>query len=114
MNPASVAVIGAGHPDFEFVVLARPAPEAAALAASHTPLAERVRAVTMAPCWAAMGAFAGPVGDAPDAGSTDDAVLPWFARNGSKPGRDTPDAWVLHASAEYSRREFDAPRARVQ
>lgn len=75
---------------------------------------DRVRAVTMAPCWAAMVAFAGPVGDVPDAGFTDDAVLPWFARNGSKPGRDTPDAWVLHASAEYSRREFDAPSARVQ
>jgi predicted NAD/FAD-dependent oxidoreductase len=104
---------GAGHPDFGFVVLALPAPEAAALAASHTPLTERVRAVTMAPCWAAMVAFAGPVGDAPDAGFTDDAVLPWFARNGSKPGRDAPDAWVLHASAEYSRREFDAPPARV-
>ena len=75
---------------------------------------DRVRAVTMAPCWAAMVAFAGPVGDVPDAGFTDDALLPWFARNGSKPGRDTPDAWVLHASAEYSRREFDAPPARVQ
>jgi predicted NAD/FAD-dependent oxidoreductase len=104
---------GARHPDFGFVVLALPAPEAATLATSHTPLAERVRAVTMAPCWAAMVAFAGPVGDAPDASFTDDEVLPWFARSGSKPGRDVPDAWVLHASAEYSRREFDAPSARV-
>ena len=104
---------GTRHPDFGFVVLAMPAPEAAALATSHTPFAERVRAVKMAPCWAAMVAFAGAVSDAPDASFTDDAVLPWFARNGSKPGRDAPDAWVLHASAEYSRREFDAPPARV-
>lgn len=105
---------GAGHSDFGFVVLALPAPEAAALAASHTPLAERARAVPMAPCWATMVAFAQSLGDVPDAGFTDDAVLPWYARNGSKPGREAPDAWVLHASAEYSRREFDAPPARVQ
>jgi len=105
---------GAGHPDFGFVVLALPAPEAAALAASHTPLADRVRAVPMAPCWAAMVAFSHPLRDVPDAGFTDDSVLPWFARDGSKPGRDAPDAWVLHASAGYSRREFDAPSARVQ
>lgn len=105
---------GAAHPDFGFVVLALPAPEAAALAARHTVLTDRLRAVTMAPCWAVMVAFAGPVGDVPDAGFSDDAVLPWFARNGSKPGRDAPDSWVLHASAEYSRREFDAPSARVE
>ena len=105
---------GAGHPDFGFVVLAMPAPEAAMLAALHTPLAERVSAVPMAPCWATMVAFVRSVGDAPDAGFTQDEVLPWFARNGSKPGRATPDSWVLHASAEFSRRESAAPAARVQ
>ena len=105
---------GAAHPDFGFVVLALPAPEAAVLAGGHTALTDRLRAVPMAPCLAAMVAFAGTLGDVPDAGFTDDEVLPWFARNGSKPGRMAPDAWVLHASADYSRREFDAPPARVQ
>ncbi len=104
---------GAGHADFGLVVLALPAPEAATIAAPHTPLADRVRAVPMAPCWAAMVAFAHPVPEVPDAVFSDDAVLTWFARNGSKPGRETPDAWVLHASAEYSRREIDAPPARI-
>lgn len=105
---------GTGHPYFGFVVLALPAPEAAGLAAAHTPLADRVRAVTMAPCWAVMVAFASPLEGVPDAGFTNDAILPWFARNASKPGRDAPDTWVLHASADYSRREFEAPPARVQ
>jgi renalase len=104
---------GAGHADFGLVVLALPAPEAATIAAPHTPLADRVRAVPMAPCWAAMVAFAHPLPDVPDAGSSDDAVLTWFARNGSKPGRETPDTWVLHASAEYSRREIDASPSRI-
>ena len=105
---------GAGHPGFGYVVLALPAPEALVLAAGRTPLTDRLRAVAMAPCWAAMVAFARPLEDVPDAGFTEDAVLPWFARNGSKPGRDCPDSWVLHASAEYSRRESDAPPAHVQ
>jgi len=105
---------GASHADFGFVVLALPAPEAALLAAPHTPLAGRVGAVPMAPCLAVMIAFADTLGDLPDAGFTDDAVLAWYARNGSKPGRDAPDAWVLHATADYSRREFDAPPARIQ
>lgn len=105
---------GAAHADFAFVVLALPAPEAAALASAHTPLADGVRAVPMAPCLTVMVAFAETLGDVPDAGFTDDAVLGWYARNGSKPGREAPDAWVLHATAEYSRREFDAPPAQVQ
>ena len=105
---------GSGHPDFRFVVLALPAPEAAALAAAQTPLAERVRAVPMAPCWAVMVAFDRPLEGVPDAGFSDDPVLPWFARNGSKPGRHAADAWVLHASADYSRREFDAEPESVQ
>lgn len=104
---------GSGHRDFGFSILALPAPETAALAARHTPLTDRLSAVAMAPCWAAMVVFACPLGDVPDAGFTDDAVLAWFARNGSKPGREAPDAWVLHASAEYSRRKIAAPPARV-
>ena len=105
---------GTAHADFGFVVLALPAPQAATLAAGHTPFTDRLRTVPMAPCLAAMVAFEGTLGDVPDAGFPDDAVLAWYARNGSKPGRDARDAWVLHASADYSRREFDAPPALIQ
>lgn len=105
---------GIEHAHFGLVVLALPPPEAALLAEAHTPLAGRVRAVPMAPCWAVMVAFVQPLPGVPDAGFMDDPVLPWFARDGSKPGRAAPDAWVLHASADYSRHEFDASPAQVQ
>ncbi|MGQ0383509.1 MAG: NAD(P)/FAD-dependent oxidoreductase [Gammaproteobacteria bacterium] len=105
---------GLAHSDFGAVALALPAPEAALLAAPHTALAARARAVAMAPCWAVVAAFEEPLEGLPDAGFTDDAVLPWHARNGSKPGRDAPQSWVLHASAAWSRREFDTSPARVQ
>ncbi|MGH8251075.1 MAG: NAD(P)-binding protein [Steroidobacteraceae bacterium] len=51
---------------------------------------------------------------APDAAMSTDPILPQFARNGSKPGRETPQSWVLHASAEWTRAAFDQPAARVQ
>jgi renalase len=58
-------------------------------------------AVPMEPCWAVMAAFDAPLPEGPDAYAMDDAVLAWCARNGSKPGREAPDAWVLHASPEW-------------
>lgn len=105
---------GSAHEDFSAVVLAIPAPAAAALGGARTPLAARVRAVPMAPCWAALVAFDAPLDGVPDAGFLDDPVLRWFARNGSKPGRDAPDSWVLHASAGWSRVEFDQSAMNVQ
>jgi predicted NAD/FAD-dependent oxidoreductase len=60
-----------------------------------------------------MVVFDRPLDGVPDADFSDDAVLPWFARDGSKPGRDTPHGWVLHAGADWSRAEFDRPAARV-
>ncbi|HEY5559163.1 MAG TPA: FAD-dependent oxidoreductase [Steroidobacteraceae bacterium] len=105
---------GSAHVDFGAVVLAMPAPLAAVLAAPHTLLAARVRSIPMAPCWAAMIAFEEPLAGVPDAGFMDDPILRWFARNGSKPRRDTPQSWVLHAGAEWSRLEFDRPARQVQ
>lgn len=104
---------GSAHADFDAVALALPPPVAAMLAAPHTALAERVRSVPVAPCWAAMVAFDRPLDGVPDADLGDDAVLPWFARDGSKPGRETPHAWVLHAGADWSRTAFEQPAARV-
>lgn len=105
---------GAAHADYTAVALALPAPAAAALAGPRTQLAARVRAVTMAPCWAALVAFDAPLPGVPDAGFADDGVLAWCARNGSKPGREPREAWVLHATAGWSRAEFDQPAQDVQ
>ncbi len=105
---------GAAHPDFTAVAIALPAPAAAALAGGRTPLATRVKAVPMAPCWAVLVAFDSPLPGMPDAGFAGDAMLRWFARNGSKPGRDARDAWVLHAAPDWSRVEFDQPAQNVE
>jgi renalase len=105
---------GLAHPDFDVVVLALPAPIAARLAAPHTALAERVDAIAMAPCWSVMVAFERPLVGVPDASVGDDAILAWYARDRSKPGRGMPDTWVLHAGPQWSRAEFEQPHARIQ
>jgi predicted NAD/FAD-dependent oxidoreductase len=105
---------GAAHAEFAAVAIALPAPAAAMLAAGRTALAARVRAVPMAPCWAVMVAFDAPLTGVPDAGFVRDSVLDWYARNGSKPGREAGNAWVLHASADWSRAEFDQSAQNVQ
>lgn len=100
--------------DFDGMVLAVPAPQAAVLAAPHSALAARVATVPMAPCWAVMVAFEQPLETALDADWSADTVLPWIARNSSKPRRSGLDAWVLHADAGWSRDHLDADVAWVQ
>jgi renalase len=105
---------GVAHTDFTAIVLALPAPDAAALASGRTRLAARVKLVAMAPCWAVMAAFEPPLAGVPDATSPGDPTLAWFARESSKPGREGADAWVLHASADWSRAAFDRPARSAQ
>lgn len=99
---------------FAFVVLALPAPQAAALAGAATPLAARIAAVPMAPCFAAMIAFESPLELDRDADWREDATLPWIACNSAKPGRRGLDAWVLHAATAWSQSRLEAPLAEVQ
>ena len=94
---------GATIGPFEAVVVAAPAPQAAPLLAAAPALAARAAAVDMAPCIAAMVAFAKPVACAADGLFVDGPALAWAARNGSKPGRPADDCWVLHGAASWSR-----------
>lgn len=63
---------------------------------------------TTVPCWAVMVAFERAVDVTCDAANVIGSPLAWVAREASKPGRagiqmlSGLDAWVLHASAEWS------------
>lgn len=108
---------------FGSVVVAVPAPQAAALLAPSPALARAAASAAMAPCWSVMARFDGPLGlgfegaliGAPKgdaAGEAPPEPLSWAARDDSKPGRPTGDgngggdraeSWVLHASPAWSR-----------
>ena len=104
---------GQTHGPFDSLMLAIPAPQAAVLLTEH-PLAEVCRRISMEPCWAVMVAFADRLSVPFDGAFVHGSPLGWIARNSSKPGRPAePDAWVLHATPEWSRRHVEESQETV-
>lgn len=97
---------------FETVVCATPAEQAAPLLAEAAPaLAEQARLAVTAPCWSVMAVFEHPPAALFSAAKVSDSPLAWVARQCGKPGRtrlgEAAEAWVLHASAAWSRAHLE-------
>ena len=88
------------------ILTAPPAQSAALLGANH-PLSAQMRKVDMQPCWALMLGYE----DLPDCGFdaafVNEGQLAWLARNSSKPQRQGPESWVVHASPDWSRENLE-------
>ncbi len=93
---------------FDAVLLAIPAPQAMTLmAALGHRFAAAIATVRYAPCWAVMLSFSESC-NAPDVLRPENSPLAWIARNSARPGHaSTPEAWVLHAGAEWSRAHLE-------
>ena len=88
---------------FDSVLLAVPAPQAAPLLAPVAPeMAALASGARMRGCWALMLQFAAPLALPFDAAFVNQGRLRWIARDNSKPGRQGPETWLLHATAEWS------------
>lgn len=98
---------GRAFDGFDAVVIATPAPQAVPLLAGLPRFAERVAAVEMQACHAAMVAFAEPLGVGFGGAFVADSPLSWIARNGSKPGRMAGECWVLQTTPEWSAAHLD-------
>lgn len=115
MRPGTIAISGGElSVRYDAVLLALPSPQSGALldTARH-PFAEAAGRAVIAPCWAVMAQFPFPV-PGRDVRPELSGAISWAAREGSRPGRAAgPDAWTLHASAEWSRAHLDesAPAA---
>lgn len=94
------------------IVLTAPPEQSADLLDGHSALAAVVRAVPMNPCWALMLGYERPLAADFDAAFDNEGPLAWLARNSSKPGR-AGEAWLLHASAEWSVRHLEETPATV-
>jgi len=88
--------------DFDAVVLALPAPQAAPLLQEAAPALASLAGQPMQACWAVMLRFDTPLDLPFDAAFVNDGPLRWLARDSSKPGRGTEETWLLHASALWS------------
>lgn len=89
------------------LLVTAPPQQAADLLRDCSALAEQIEAVPMNPCWAVMLGFEHPLERDFDAAFDNDGPLSWLARNSSKPGR-SGEAWLLHASPDWSRRYLEA------
>lgn len=99
---------------FDVVVLAMPARQAAALLRdAATGLAALARETAMRPCWALMVRLPARVGVPFDAAFINQGPLRWISRDNSKPGRNGPETWLLHANADWSELYIDASADRV-
>ncbi|KQO05224.1 NAD(P)/FAD-dependent oxidoreductase [Sphingomonas sp. Leaf242] len=96
-----------GDERFDAAIVAVPAEQVPPLVADHDgALADAARAAVSDPCWTVMAAFDGPVPTACDR-LADIGIIGTAVRNSAKPGRTGPEAWVLQASAGWSRAHLE-------
>jgi photolyase PhrII len=96
---------------FATVVVATPAPQAAALLEPVPGLCSVAASVRMRGCWAVMLTFPSSL-DAGFDGAFVNGSLSWIARDGSKPGR-AGERWMLHASADWTERHLESEPEQV-
>jgi predicted NAD/FAD-dependent oxidoreductase len=99
---------------YDIVIVSAPAPQAEALLQAAPDLAGRASEVTIDGCWAVLAEFADRMEPGFDGAIVHDSPLSWIARDSSKPGRRTDaEAWVLHASPEWTRAHLGAPNETI-
>lgn len=105
---------GNDHGPFDQVIVATPAPQAAALLAASPRLAAVAASVSMEPIWAVAAGFEPGLAFVGDCVEVSGGPLSWAMRNASKPGRDDKaDTWVLHASHSWTKQHLDLPKEQV-
>ena len=98
---------------FRRVLLTLPAPQAVAFLEPAPDLQASVERIRVAPTWSVMMRVDGDLHLPYDAAFIKNSPLSWVARDGSKPGRTEPGAWVLQATPDWSQEHLDDPPNRV-
>lgn len=90
------------HGPFGGAIIALPAEQAAPFLGLHDMgMARQAMMARSQPCWTAMIVFDRRL-DVIDNHIRDSGPISWACRNGAKPGRDGPEAWVVQASGSWS------------
>lgn len=97
----SVAIEASAGP-FDAVLVAVPAPQAAALLQVVPALAKQAARVSSAPCWALALGFHDSLQLPYDGAWVQGSRLGWIARETSKPQRRPGEHWVAHATPAWS------------
>ncbi len=103
-----------GNERFDAAIVAVPAEQVAPLVAAHdVALADAARSAVSDPCLTVMAAFDGPAPIDRDP-LTDFGIIGSAVHNSAKPARTGPEAWVLQASADWSRAHIEDALDTVQ
>ena len=98
---------------FDAALAAIPAEQAARLLDPVAPaMAARAAATPSQPCWTVMAAFAERLPLDADI-LREGGSVGWAARNSAKPDRTGPEAWVVQADPDWSRRHLEDDPASV-
>lgn len=84
---------------FDWLILALPAPQALALAKSTK---GTVVNANMQGCWTVMASFTENLNLPFDAAFINDEIISWIARNNSKPNRTGLETWTIHTNPKWS------------
>ena len=77
-------------------------PEQASMLLRDPEVDKQISAVEMMPCWSLMLVLNKPLFPEHDAAFVNQGPLNWVASQPSRPGRPAANAWVLHASPQWS------------
>ena len=99
--------------DFHAVLISTPSAQAAELLTEVPELARQATSCPMNPCWSAMLAFEDRLAMDFDGAFVHNSPITWVARNNSKPQRPPGEAWVIHASNEWTEARLDLTRKQV-
>ena len=95
------------------LLLTVPPPQAMALVRDNE-AAQLLANIEMQPCWALMAVFDRPLLRDHDAAFVNHGPLSWLARQASRPGRAEVEAWVLHATPEWSAEHLEDCREKIR
>jgi len=101
---------GASLGEFEQLVATLPHPQALELFGPNVAFASRAGRSTVHPCWAVLLGAEQRLELEFDGAFCASSALSWIARDSSKPGRPPHEAWVLHATPEWTRAHLEATR----
>ena len=99
---------GAIERQFDWLVLALPAPQAIALAKTIDQSIEEVaNHANMQACWTVMATFSEKLDLPFDAAFINDEIISWISRNNSKPNRQGLETWTIHANPTWSQESIE-------
>ena len=99
---------GAIERQFDWLVLALPAPQAIVLAKTIDQSLEAVaNHANMQACWTVMASFSEKLDLLFDAAFINDEIISWISRNNSKPNRRGLETWTIHANPTWSQESIE-------